>query len=140
MQFFADDSGSYVYYGTNSTTGSKKLVGWTTAGAEVNYAANVSIASANVASVLDSFSSSTYSSAEYTITGTISGTNTREIAKVLVVTDGTTAYNSVYGVVSTTGSFLTTFTSTVSSGNVNLNVIPSHANMVYRVKKTYQSI
>jgi hypothetical protein len=46
----------------------------------------------------------------------------------------------VYGVVSTTGSFLTTFTSTVSSGNVNLNVIPSHANMIYRVKKTYQSI
>jgi hypothetical protein len=137
VQFNVDDNGAYVYTGTTST---KKLVAWTNAGAEVNYAANVTVATAGVATTLDSFAAGTYSSAEYTITGTISGTNTREIAKVLVVTDGSSAYNTVYGVVSTSGSFLTTYTTSIVGGNVELHVIAANANMVYRVKKNYQAI
>jgi len=136
MQVQVDNSGVYVYTGsvdTNVTTY------WNTAGAEVNTRGNVTTSTTGNTTI-DSFSSTVYSSAEYLITSTISGTNIRELTKILVVTDGTNAYRTVYGVTGTAGNTLTTWSANVSGGTVTLWGASTNANTIYRVKKDYQAI
>ena len=111
-------------------------------GAIVNTVANVTAATASAPGLIDTWSPSSYSSAEYTITSTIQGTNIREMTKILVVTDGTSAntYRTVYGVTSTSGNTMTSWSANVTSGNVTLYATPTNANMIYRVRREYQAI
>jgi len=136
MQLLTDNDGVYVYTGTNTTN---VTTYWDTSGAEVNTRANVTTSTTGNTAI-DSFSPTVYSSAEYLITSTISGTNIRDITKILVVTDGTNAYRTVYGVTGTAGNTLTTWSANVYSGNVTLWGSSANANTIYRVKKDYQAI
>ena len=135
MQFVVDNNGAYVYTGS---VGTSPTTYWNPAGAEVNQTANVT-ASTTGNITLDSFAPSSYSSAEYLVTSTISGTNIRELTKILVVTDGTNAYRTVYGVTNTAGNTLTTWSANVYSGSVTLWGASANANTIYRVKKQYQA-
>jgi len=93
-----------------------------------------------VATTVDSFFANTYSSSEYTVTATIQGTNIRQIAKVLVVTDGINAYVTPYAITSTSGNTLATFGGTVSGGSVNFQANVTNANTILRMHKQYQAI
>jgi hypothetical protein len=136
MQLLVDNNGAYVYTGS---VGTSVTTYWDTAGAEVNSRANVTTSTTGNTTI-DSFSPTVYSSAEYLITSTISGTNIRELTKILVVTDGTNAYRTVYGVTGTAGNTLTTWSANVYSGSVTLWGASTNANTIYRVKKDYQAI
>jgi hypothetical protein len=124
---------------TTGTTSAVPVVGWDVNGARINNNANVTIASAGT-STIDRFFANTYSSAEYTITGTIGGTNIRQISKVLVASTGSTASISTYGSVTTTANTLATFSVSVSGGFVNLQSVATNPNMIYKIDKLYQTI
>ena len=129
--------------GVQITTGSSQLnviSTYTPTGAIVNSNPNVTVATASVATTVDNFFANTYSSAEYTVTATIQGTNIRQIAKVLVVTDGTNAYVTPYAITSTSGNTLATFGGTVSGGSVNFQATVTNANTILRMNKQYQAI
>ena len=129
--------GVNIYTGVGSAA---VTTNWNAAGAEVNLVANVTVGSASTLTTLDSFYANTYSSAEYTVTSTIAGTNIRQIAKVLVVTDGTTAMVTTYGVTATSSNTLATFSGNVTSGSVNLGITTTNASTINRVRKNYQAI
>jgi len=129
--------------GVQITTGTSQLnviSTYTPTGAIVNSNPNVTVATASVATTVDSFFANTYSSSEYTVTATIQGTNIRQIAKVLVVTDGTNAYVTPYAITSTSGNTLATFGGTVSGGSVNFQANVTNANTILRMNKQYQAI
>jgi hypothetical protein len=136
MQFVVDNNGAYVYSGS---AGTAITTTWDTSGAEVNSRANVT-ASTTGNTAVASFSPTTYSSGEFIVTSTISGTNIREISKILVVTDGSNAYRTVYGVTTTSGNTLTSWSANVYSGSVTLWATPANANTIYRVRPQYQAI
>jgi hypothetical protein len=136
MQLQVDNNGAYVYSGASSTAITTK---WDTAGAEVNTIANV-VTTTTGASSIDAFSTTAYSSAEYTVTATITGTDIREMAKVMVVHDGVTATRVVFGVVSTSGNSLVSYSANVVSGNATLYATPANANTTIRIDKNYQAI
>ena len=137
MQFIADNNGAYVYTGTSSTS---PTTSWNTRGAEVNLNPNVSIVIDAADTPIDYFLANTYSSAEYTITSTIRNTNIREIAKILLVHNNTTATISTYGVISTSGNTLSNFAANIVSGNVILYANTTNGNTVVRVDSMYQAI
>ena len=137
MQFQTDNNGAYVYTGSSGTAATTY---WDPSGAMVNSRANVTVASSGVATTIDSFFANTYSSGEYTITATIQGTNIREIAKLIVVHDNTTAYRNVYGVISTSGNALVNYTTTVSSGSVLLRATTTDNNTIFKIAKNYQAL
>ena len=123
---------------TTGTSSANPVTGWDVTGARINNNANVTV-SASGTSTIDSFYANTYSSAEYTITGTIAGTNIRQISKVLVVSTGSAASATTYANVVTSNT-LATFGATVSSGQVNLQATATNANMIYRIDRLYQPI
>jgi hypothetical protein len=125
---------------TTGTTAAANVVQWTTTGAQVNLNANIYSNTASTVSGLDSFYANTYSSAEYTVTATINGTNIKQIAKALVVSDGVNAYVTTYGITTTTGNTLATFSGNVTGGTVNFNVTPTNNTTIFRVRKEYQAI
>jgi hypothetical protein len=137
MQFIADNNGAYVYTGTSSTS---PTTSWNTRGAEVNLNPNVSIVIDAADTPIDYFLANTYSSAEYTITSTIRNTNIREIAKILLVHNNTTATISTYGVISTSGNTLSNFAANIVSGNLILYANTTNGNTVVRVDSMYQAI
>jgi len=136
MQFLVDNNGAYVYTGSSSTAATTY---WDTTGAEVNARANVTAAGTGD-TLLDSFTNTVYSSGEYFVTATIPNTNIRETAKILVVQDGTTATRVVYGVVSTSGNSLVSYSANISSGATRIYGTPTNAGTIFRVKKDYQAI
>ena len=129
--------GINIYTGVSTPAITTK---WVSTGAEVNLVANVTVGSASTLTTLDSFSLTAYSSAEYLVTSTIAGTNIRQIAKVLVVTDGVTAYVTTFGVTSTSANTLATFSGNVTGGSVNLGITTTNASTINRVRKNYQAI
>lgn len=137
MQVIAQNAGVYIYSGTNSTVPTTQ---WNTAGAEVNLAANALVVIDNLDYVIDSFSTTTYSSAEYTVTSTIRDTNIREIAKILVVHNNVTVDHTTYGAICTAGNILTNFEANIVSGNVKLYGNVTNANTIIRVDSVYQAI
>ncbi len=137
MQITADNAGVYIYTGTNSTTPTTK---WDTSGAEVNIKANLSIVIDNADTPIDYFFANTYSSAEYTITSTIANTNIREIAKVLLVHNGSIVEHTTYGAICTAGNTLTNFEANIVSGNLILYANTTNGNTKVRVDSVYQAI
>jgi hypothetical protein len=134
MQFQVDNDGAYVYTGSSSTTATTY---WNTSGAEVSALGNVAVSSANTATAIDSFSVTSYRSAKYTIQAT-QGSN-YQVAEVLVLHNGTTAYRTMYGVIDTNSNVGVTEV-TISGGNAVLQYIASGANTNVRIKKTYMII
>jgi hypothetical protein len=130
-------NGVQIYTGTSNTN--LQYV-FNTNGAIVTYSPNVTVVTSGVATTVDSFSASSYSSAKYLVTSTISGTSIRSMVEVLVVTDGSNAYLTTYGNVNTAGNTLSTFSATLSSGNVLLQATTTNNNTILRIKRDYQAV
>ena len=125
---------------TTGTSSTNDTVEWNTAGAQVNLRANVAVATSGSPAVVDSFSSTVYSSAEYTITATIQNTNIRQICKVTLVTDGTATTVAQFGNVCTAGNSLVAFTGGFSAGSAQLKATTSDNNTIFRIAKLYQPL
>jgi hypothetical protein len=69
------------------------------------------------------FNATSFRSAEAFITTTDTANSEYEVAKALIVHDGTTAYVTVFGQLSSTGSDLSTYSVTLSSGSVKLQAV-----------------
>lgn len=134
MQLQVDNDGAYIYTGSSSTTATTK---WDTTGAQVSLMPNVSVASANTVTALDSFSSDAYRTAKYIIQ--VKNDANYQSQEVLVVTDGTTATQVTYGVVQTSGN-LGVVTASQSGSTTTLNFIATNATNTVRIKKDYIAI
>jgi hypothetical protein len=82
---------------------------------------------------LDSFAVATYRSAKYQIS--ISSGADVHVMEVLVMQDGTTAFQTAYADMFSAAS-LTTINTTISGGNVLLRVTPTNAVTTYKVSRT----
>jgi len=91
----------------------------------------------SAAVVVDSFVKTTYRSAEYTFTATVTtGTTHYVMGRILVIHNGTSAYNTQYAILSTNANDdLVDFTADVSGSNVRLLAQATSGNVV-KVKIT----
>ena len=137
MSVLIDNQGVYITAGTAAAT---VVTYWNSDGAEVSSRANVLVTTASSPTTVDTFLTSTYSSAEYFCTATIQDTNIREVVKIHVVTNGTTATAMDYGAVTTSGNTLVTWGASVASGNVLLSATTTNANTILRIRKNLQAI
>ena len=78
----------------------------------------------NAVATVDSFSATTFRSAEYTIQAVDSNTNAYHFTKLLVTHDGVTAYVAEFGVITNLGNIVT-FAVDINSGNVRLRGTPT---------------
>ena len=131
MQFVVDNNGAYVYTGSASTAATTY---WDTSGAKVTSIPNVSVASANTLTNIDSFSASTYRSAKYVVQAT-QGTN-YQVSEVLVLHDGTTATRAMFGVINSSANVGVT-AATLSGGTVYLQYVAASAGTTVRITKDY---
>jgi hypothetical protein len=134
MGFDVKNDGIYILTGTSSATSYNY---YTTSGAFVSNIANVSVASANVATTVDSFDKSLYRSAKYTVQATHS--SGYQVSEVLVIHDNTTATRTMYATMDTSANLGVTAT-TVSGSDVLLQYIAQNASTIVRVKKEYMAI
>jgi hypothetical protein len=134
MQLSADNSGVYINTGTSSTT---VTTYWNTAGAQVNSIGNTAVASANVATTIDTLATGTYRSAKYVVQAT-NGAN-YQVMEALLISDGTTATVMSYGTVQT-GANVGVLTATQSGSNALLQFVSLGTNTNVRVKKDYNLI
>jgi hypothetical protein len=135
MTISTDNNGVYVGTGTGSSV---TTTSWNTAGAEVWSVANVSVASSATLTQIDSFSGSTYRSAQYNVQVT-NGTSNYQVFDALLIHNGTTA-NLVVLNSSTVGSSTGALTATFSAGSAVLNFTAANAGNQVRVRKVYQTI
>ena len=131
MQFVTDNNGAYVYTGSSSTTATTY---WDTSGAKVGAIANVSVASANTATTIDTMATGTYRSAKYVVQVT-NGAN-YQVMEALMISNGTTATVTVYGTVQTAGN-LGVLSATQSGSNALLQFIAANATNNVRITKDY---
>jgi len=131
MGFYADNNGAYVTTGTGSANNTTY---WDTSGAEVNAVGNVTVASANTATTVDTMSTSTYRSAKYIVQVT-NGTN-YQVMEALLISNGTTATVTTYGTIQTNGN-LGVLSATQSGSNSLLQFIATNATNIVRIKKDY---
>jgi trimeric autotransporter adhesin len=134
MGFGADDTAAFVLTGTESPVATTY---WEPTGGKVSALANVEIASANVATTIDSFSTDKYRTAKYIIQ--VSNGSDFQSQESLVLSNGSTAIITTYGVVNT-GSNLGVVSATVSSGNVLVQFTSVNAGANVRISKDYITI
>ena len=138
------------YFGLRATNSNVKIVTgpgaandtvqWVSGGAEVNLRANVTVASSGSAAVIDSFAASAYTSAEYTVTASIQGTDIRQMSKVTLVTNGAATTILQFGDVCTAGNSLVTFSGGFSAGSAQLKATTTNNNTIFRIAKLYQPL
>jgi hypothetical protein len=92
------------------------------------------------ATTLMSFNATTYRAAEAFIITTDSANTEYEVAKALIVHDGTTAYVTVYGQTSSTGSNLSTYSATLSGGSVLLQAVSSGGQQSAKVQYSLSGV
>jgi hypothetical protein len=92
------------------------------------------------ATTIMSFNATTYRAAEAFIITTDSGNTEYEVAKALLVHDGTTAYVTVYGQTSSTGSDLATYTATLSGGAVLLQAVSAGGTQTAKVQYSLSGV
>ena len=134
MGFDVKNDGVYILTGTSSATSFNY---YNTAGAFVSNIANVSVASANTATTIDTMTNSAYRSAKYTVQ--VTNGASYQVAEALVIQNGTTATITTYGIVQTAGN-LGVLAATVRGGNTLLQFIATNATNNVRVKKEYIAI
>jgi hypothetical protein len=106
-------------------------------GEVISTSANTTVSSAAVATTIDSYSKTTYRTAKYVVQAERS--TDFESYEVLVTHNGTNAYRTTYGIV-TTGNTLGTLTTTISGANVLLQFTATYTNTVVRLSKNYLAI
>ena len=136
VQVITDQTAGIQFY-SNATT-STEVLRINTLGALENRTANVSIATANLLTTIDSFPKASYRSAKYLVQSSTTG-GKYQLAEVLVIHDDTTSYRTVYGVTETNGN-VGVFETTISGSNVLLQYIASTNNTNVRIYKIYNPI
>lgn len=134
MGFVADNAGANITTGTASQT---VTTSFEPNGAQVSYIANVSVASANTATTIDTMDTSKYRSSKYIVQVT-NGAN-YQVQEVLVVSNGTTATSVTYGTLQTNGN-LGVVQATQSGSNTLIQFIAANATNNVRIKKDYIAI
>ena len=134
MTVSVDNNGVYIGTGTSSTA---TTTSWNTAGAEVWSIANVSVASAGTPTTVDSFSATTYRSAQYTVQVT-NGTTNYQVFDALLIQNGTTANLVVINNASIGNTGV--LSATVSAGTATLSFTAANAGNQVRIRKVYQTI
>jgi hypothetical protein len=134
FSFATDNYGANVYVGSGSTF---LATSWNQTGAQVGFLPNVSVASANTATTIDTIDNTQYRSAKYVIQVT-NGAN-YQVQEALVISNGTTATISTYGVISTNGN-LGIVTATQSGSNTLVQFIAANATNNVRITKDYLAI
>ena len=134
MSFATDNYGANVYVGTGSST---LAVSYNPQGAAVSYTPNVSVASANTVTTIDTIDNTQYRSAKYVIQVTHGASY--QIQEMLVVSDGTTATSVTYGTLQTNGN-LGVVQATQSGTNTLIQFIAANATNNVRVKKDYLAV
>jgi hypothetical protein len=86
------------------------------------------------------FNATSFRSAEAFITTTDTANSEFEVAKALIVHDGTTAYITVYGQISSTGSDLSTYSVTLSSGTVKLQAVSAGGQQSAKVQTRLSAV
>jgi len=114
-------------------------------GGFVTLTPNVTVANAGITAVVDNLFANSYSSAEYTITSTIQGSNVREITKLLMIHNGNgsgagTASVTVISSLCTAGNTLVTWTAGTSGNIAQLKATTANNNTIMRIKRDYQAI
>ena len=135
MALSADNDGVYIYTGGAGATSVTTY--WNTAGAQVNTVANVVVSSANVATTVLTMDTTTYRSAKIVVQAT-QGAN-YQVVESLVISNGTTATASTYGIVQTNGN-LGVISATQSGTNTLVQFIATNTNTNVRVKTDYITI
>lgn len=95
--------------------------------------------SSNSISTVDSFSTSSYRSAEYTVQSADAGTGSYHFTKLLVTHDGTTAYIAEFGRILNLSSIIT-FSADISSGNVRLRGTPTANGIVVKFSRNTMAV
>jgi hypothetical protein len=148
------DTSGYNQFNAVSGTGLQLITGTTaanvqytitTGGAMVTSSPNVTVATSGLATVVDNLYANAYSSAKYTITATIQGTNIREVSELLMVHNGSaagagTATVMSYGRVNTAGNTLVTWGATTTGNIAQLQATTTNANTILRIKRDYMAI
>ena len=134
MQFQVDNYGANVYTGTSSTI---PTTSFNSTGAAVSFIPNVSVASANTATTIDTIDNTQYRSAKYVVQ--ITNGAKYQVQEVLVVSDGTTASALTYGTIQTNGN-LGVMQATQSGTNTLIQFIAANATNNVRIKKDYIAI
>ena len=106
-------------------------------GAFVNTNANVSVASANTATTIDTMDNTVYRSAKYVVQ--VTNGASYQVSEALVITNGTVSTVSEYGTVRT-GANLGILSATVSGSNTLVQFIAANATNNVRVQKNYNLI
>jgi hypothetical protein len=134
MSFSADNNGAYVSTGT-----SVPLVTtfFDTTGSQVSNIANVTVASANTVTTIDTMNNSAYRSAKYIVQVT-NGAN-YQVSEALVISNGTTATITTYATLQTNGN-LGILQATQSGSNTLVQFIAANATNSVRIKKDYLMI
>ena len=134
----ANAAPSGIQFTTGNTSATPAInIDWSGAVAVVR--PNITIASASTVTTIDSFYANTYSGAEYLLTSLVSGTQIRELSKILVTNNGTTAFLNEYGTLNTAGNTLVNWTTSMSGNIVLLQGNATNAGTIVRVGKTYLS-
>jgi hypothetical protein len=131
MSFQVDNNGAYVYTGSSSTSATTY---WDTTGSKVGAIANVSVASANSATTIDTMATGTYRSAKYVVQ--VSNGANYQVMEALLISNGTTATVTTYGTVQTNGN-LGVLSATQSGSNALLQFIAANATNNVRITKDY---
>jgi hypothetical protein len=134
MQVTTDNNGVYINTGTASPATTTL---WNPAGAEVWSIGNVSVATAATPTTVDSFSATTYRSAQYTVQVT-NGTSNYQVFDALLIQNGTTANLVVINNASIGNTGV--LSATVSAGTATLSFTAANAGNQVRVRKVYQII
>ena len=92
------------------------------------------------ATTIMSFNATTYRAAEAVIITTDSANTEYEVAKANIVHDGTTAYVTVYGLTSTSGTDLSTYTVTLSGGSVLLQAVSAGGTQSAKVQYSVSAV
>ena len=130
-QILVDDAAGITF---ESGNGALPVFSMPIGGGLVSLDANVSVASANTPTTIDSFSTTTYRSAKYIVQIT-NGTNF-QTQEALVVHNGTTPTIVTYGVVQTNGN-LGVVSASISGGTVSVQFTAANATNTVRISREY---
>lgn len=120
---------------TSLVDGSSGMTVSATAGASIEHDED-GVTVGTSATTIDSFATTDYRSAEYLVQGQNAAGDAWEVAKLLLVHNGTTATIVVYGVTDT-GSDDWTYSATISGGDVLLQATAGEAGTTVKVFPTY---
>ncbi|CAB4129055.1 hypothetical protein UFOVP112_153 [uncultured Caudovirales phage] len=134
MQFAADNSGAQIWTGSSGTS---VTTYWEPGGAKVNSSGNTTVSSANVATAIDSFSTTTYRSARYVVQ--VTNGAKYQVSEAMVLHNGTTPSVVEYGILQTNGN-LGVLTASIASTTLTLNFVGTFTSSNVRITKDYNII